>query len=513
MGRALNVAAGLLSGYAAMIANILFSFASVPLALHFLSRQEFGLWALTAQVSNYLLLLDLGMSSSLARILIDHKDSRAAEYATVISTGIIVLVIQGLCVLSAGFGLALILPGLMQIPESLRSNLSLLIEAQCAASGLLFATRIFSNILQAHQRFDLVNLGQIVHFVANFAVLWAGFSFGLGVVSMVAASVAGMLATSICSTLAVWKLSLLPWRDEWQRPRLSVFFSLFSYAKDIFLMAVGWQLVSASQVIIITRVLGLDAAATWTIGTKVFTLAQQMVWRIYDFSQVAFSEMYVRQEWERLRWRFMQTVTVTASLSILVAVVGAACNRDFMLVWTGGKIVWPKVNDLLMGALTIAYSVNRCHSGFVGVTKDIRWARYVYLAEGVIFIGLAVWWSSAMGISGVILAALTSDLLLPGIYGLNRSKAFFGDSRYDMVINWLRMPARFLLLFSSVALLSCVATVRMPYSWRWIVLGVGLSICGSVFLFRCGLSKEIREELEARLRSLLKRRGEKRGGA
>ena len=62
------------SGYVALGANIIFSFASVPFALHYLSRQDFGLWALLMQLVGYLGLIDLGMSGAVTRLLIDHKD-------------------------------------------------------------------------------------------------------------------------------------------------------------------------------------------------------------------------------------------------------------------------------------------------------------------------------------------------------------------------------------------------------------------------------------------------------
>jgi hypothetical protein len=42
--------AGLWAGYTAVGASFLFTLLSVPLALHFLPKTEFGLWALVAQM-------------------------------------------------------------------------------------------------------------------------------------------------------------------------------------------------------------------------------------------------------------------------------------------------------------------------------------------------------------------------------------------------------------------------------------------------------------------------------
>jgi len=76
MSRFKRFAHSLASGYAALASTVLVTLASVPLALHYLSKEEFGLWALASQVAAYLSLIDAGMTGSLSRFLIDHKDHK-----------------------------------------------------------------------------------------------------------------------------------------------------------------------------------------------------------------------------------------------------------------------------------------------------------------------------------------------------------------------------------------------------------------------------------------------------
>ena len=53
MSRLKKFTRSLLSGYVALGANIFYTLASVPLALHYLGKAEFGLWALVSQISGY----------------------------------------------------------------------------------------------------------------------------------------------------------------------------------------------------------------------------------------------------------------------------------------------------------------------------------------------------------------------------------------------------------------------------------------------------------------------------
>jgi len=107
MPRFRRVLHGAASGYVLLIITSLYSLASVPLALHYLSKERFALWALMAGIGGYLSLIDLGMSNSVARLLIDHKDLReGGTYGSLIKTGWLVLVVQAGIVFLAGFGLA-----------------------------------------------------------------------------------------------------------------------------------------------------------------------------------------------------------------------------------------------------------------------------------------------------------------------------------------------------------------------------------------------------------------------
>src|SRR4051794_464510 len=110
MSRFRRAVHGAASGYASLAAAALYSLATLPLALHNLDKERFGLWTLMSSIAGYLSLIDLGMSSSVARLLIDHKDDRQTDtYATMIRTGWLVLAVQALIILAVGFAIAPVL--------------------------------------------------------------------------------------------------------------------------------------------------------------------------------------------------------------------------------------------------------------------------------------------------------------------------------------------------------------------------------------------------------------------
>src|SRR3954468_24543984 len=107
MSRVRRFAHSVASGYVVLAVTAVYALASLPLALHYLSKERFGLWSLMSSITGYLSLIDLGMSGSVARLLIDHKDQReSGTYGSLIQTGWLVLAVQGIIIFMAGFGLA-----------------------------------------------------------------------------------------------------------------------------------------------------------------------------------------------------------------------------------------------------------------------------------------------------------------------------------------------------------------------------------------------------------------------
>src|SRR5437870_5779772 len=122
---------GVASSYLALAAATVATFASIPLALHYLSKERFALWALMSSIGGYLSLIDLGMSASVARLLIDRKDERQqGTYGSLIQTGWLVLLVQGTLLFGVCFVVAPPLTDLLHIPLELKPEFTALLRWQ-----------------------------------------------------------------------------------------------------------------------------------------------------------------------------------------------------------------------------------------------------------------------------------------------------------------------------------------------------------------------------------------------
>jgi O-antigen/teichoic acid export membrane protein len=413
----------------------------------------------------------------------------------VIKTGSLVLLVQGSVVAVAGFVLSLWLPQLMNTPPKLAGSFQQLIALQCLITGFSLAVRMPGQMLAAYQRYDLGNLIQVGQMAVSLGALWLGFSAHMGLYSMVLAGACGVLFTSTLAVGAVLRLRLFPAKAHSGRVTRKVFKELMVFGGDIFVFAVGWQLVSASQVIIVSRTLGLEAAAVWAIATKAFTMAQQFIWRLYDFSGAALSEMVVRGEYSRLHRRLKDLVVVTTSASLLVGAACAICNQPFLLFWTKGRVSWSLSSDILMGLLVLVLSVTRCFTGLGGIAKQMHRVRFLCFYEGVAFVGLAVAFARFWGLPGIIAASILADVLCSGIFGWRMVRTYFADKAEANAWDWFAPSVRYSLFLVPTAAAIFWATRSLSPLAALVLKGTSISIIGGVLLVKFGLTEDAQGEV------------------
>ena len=500
MSRFRRVVHSVASGYVALVATAVYSLASVPLALHYLSTERFGLWSLMAGISGYLSLIDLGMSASVSRLLIDHKDDKQSGlYGSLIKTGWLVLAVQAGIILLVGFLLAPMLSNLLAIQPDFAGDFVGVMRWQCAALALGIVTRMFGHVLLAHQRVDITNYAQTLTLALNFVLLWYFFHAGHGVYSLVWSGLAGSTGAIVLMASACTKLGLFPPAGAWGKTSWSQFKEIFRFGTDLFLVAVGYQMLSASPTLIITRQLGLAEAAVWYAGTRAFNLVSLAIWRVSDVSAPAFSEMIVRGEQALLQQRYKAVLMLTASLSGAAAVIYASCNSLFVSVWTSTShepIIWPPLNDVLLGIWMLVLAILHCHNGFIMLSKKIAFMRYVYFLEGLVFVVAALGLARWGGLRVIIIISLICSIAFSGAYGIWRIKDYFNLPVRTVAWEWLAPMRRMLYLFVPIAFGIWWLSRAVPDPTVRLALNAFLSASVGLYLFlRYGLSSGFQREL------------------
>lgn len=500
MSRLKNFSRNLAASYLQMGVNALYSLVSVPIILHWLSKAEFGIWALLVQFTTYMWLLDMGINQAIARLLIDHKDCREnGEYGSLIKASALVSAIQGMTILAAVFLGSSWLAEIMKIPAEYRATFVSLMRYQGLITTLVFCLNPFVIMLSAHQRMDIQAWQFIGGMMVSLTLLVFFLARGCGIYSFVYANGINVLLLPAYYLWICRRLGFIPRGGEWGKVSWQRFKGVFDYGKEIFKMNVGVQLASASQTIVVARALGLNAAATWAVGTKVYVLMRQLIYQPTSASVPALSEMVARGEMDKLRYRFKNLVGITASLAVFLGVVYVLCNSLFVEVWTSGKIHWTVLNDVLLALWLVINSLQTTNGSLVFANKQIGYLPYVFMAEGCAYILLSIGVGYRWGISGIIAASVVCLTLFSCHFSLRKSRSYFHITFSTLLLDWARPAFKLAALFIPLAVGIWFATSSLPMMPRLVANGVGAGLCGAALFLRLGLPSEIRREAALRL--------------
>jgi len=477
--------------------TVFYGLASVPLALRFLPVEEFGLFMLVLQISGYFSLFDIGMAGATARLLVDHKDDPNGEsYNSLISTGFAVFAVQGMFILLVGLQASSWIVAAVGVPAHLQEDASYLLKWLCVYFSAVTLLKMLNSALYAHQRLDIINAITGITMLLGLVVMVVVLGSGAGLRGLAFVFLLQGLLTVTLQGFACWSLRLLPARQYWRRPTFSQFTAMFRFAKDIFFFNIGSQILEASQLIIVTRTMGLTAAAMWSVGTKVFNLLYQLLTRIEGTAIVFFSEMMVRGEAELLKHRFRQIYQISAAVTVAAVAVAVAINKPFVSLWAEPALAWPVSLSAIMALVVCFNVVTRCHVDLILHTKQLFALRYLYLFEAALFLVLAFWLVSDFGLYGIVTAALICVIMVRFGYTSWRTAVYFQMPVSFICWNWLRRS-----VFSAAALAVFVATsglVSEHFSTPQLQLAAALlwtGIPALIVLFTIAMPEETKSEV------------------
>jgi O-antigen/teichoic acid export membrane protein len=416
---------------------------AIPLALHFLDYERFGLWSFVSQSLGYLLLLDFGVSSSLGRLLaepIHRGDER--EWSGWFNLSLVVLTIQAALIF--GVGLVFVDPILrwFNIPAALLTEARQLWLMMLFLNALTFPLRLFQAILGAQNRVYWAYVGATVSVWIGLVVFYLCLKQNCGSLAYGYSAIAQTLVSLGLPLVAVlrgpnwFRVSLrgIPWHHARE---------LFGFSSAVFVICIAVQVAFMSQSLVITKILGLGAVASFTVCSRVPMLLMQLVWRPFDAFIPRWQIYWAKGQTEPLTKEFRRMVQLTIGLSALAMVCCFAMNRWFVFIFGKQDLYAGKLFDFFFALFVIVQVWNHCLSFNFVLAKRMKGLAAVAAADTVIGIGLAIMGTKMFGLTGYIaftalyglmgIAVWYITLKAPAILGLSPGK-LFKDSSMSLLV-------------------------------------------------------------------------------
>jgi O-antigen/teichoic acid export membrane protein len=488
-----------LGTYAVYAAAIVSGLLVTPITLHALGNDAFGIWAFIGSITIYLSVLDLGVGPSIIRFAAEARGRRSPEDTNdIASNGLMLYALIGVATLPIGVGIAWLVPELITTPDDLvwPARISTLLLVLSIAAR--FPLGLFNNLLIAQQRFDLLNLANFVGTVLYAAAVAIFLPHGGGLILL------GVLTFGV--TLLRLGLPLAWLRRE--LPDLRLRRALVSRARLRELTSISWsnflvhlasKVVFATDVVVVGIVLGAEAATLYAIPAKLFALAFGLGNVGSGLLYPAFAEHEGAGESARQRRLLLAGLRGGTAAAVLLAFPLLLIPDLLIEAWVGdGYGASSPVMALLALVLLVHQPIYLVTQFLIARARQHEIAR-VLVGAGVVNIVLSVVLASTVGIWGVALSTLLTDIavLLYVVPVLVAPAASLGVATFA----WATLKPVIPGAVAALVVLVGIARVAQPDTLLELLpLGVVWTLVCSWALWRFGLDPEERAGLGRELR-------------
>ena len=175
--------------YLAIFVNAIVGLIVLPLNVQYLGASAYGLWMLTASITTYFSVLELGYGGAVIRFVAQYRAKKDPQGLNeILSTMYTVFTIMGVLAYGMAIVLAVLMPFIFNLaPEQVNTGRAVLLIIALNVT-LHFVFAVYGGVVNGFQRYYLNNVigtvTTIVGAVVNVVVLWLGY----GLIELVAAT-------------------------------------------------------------------------------------------------------------------------------------------------------------------------------------------------------------------------------------------------------------------------------------------------------------------------------------
>lgn len=462
----------------------------LPFILGRIGTENYGLWLACGELLAYSAMVDVGVLGVLPW-LIAEKDGQGDRQAIrdLISNGVAVA-----CVISVLYFLAALMlwqfaTRIVDLTETQRQALTGPLLLVMTGTAIAFPLRTFYTVLLGLQDAVFTGVLSIAQWALNIIIILTLLIKGYGLYALaVAAVVPTLLVCLLC--LIRTRMSEPELLAGWRRPAISQMLYLLKQGFGVWVSALGWRMVAASNSIVILSIGTPEMVVVYACTAKLGEILMPLSWQLSDSGLVGLAQLHGEGVGQRVR------EVVLAMLRLLligaggVAVLMLALNHTFVTLWVGADKFGGLTLTSLLAATVIGLSLVHGIIVPAAVMGDRFQIGMVTLIQGGVNLLLALGLGSLFGLRGVAMAGLCSSFLIAFPLGMRFLKRRTGLSlrvlSREVFRPWLlRLVALFAISLaigiwlphkSLIALLCLAPLLGCLYVWHMRPLYIGIPV-------------------------------------
>lgn len=241
---------------------------SVPVFIHKLGLEQYGIFAIISVIGNLNLLTNFGLNGALMVYVAKQGKGRESDH-DIAATQIVMLGIMTVFVSTILIFKEQIISGMFSIPARYGTDSEKLLICLALANAILLVGQTYTAVIDAQQKIHLTNISQFIYSLIYWVGMITAVSLGGGLISIgiiaMSAAIIWFVLVFVLFRLSWGRLSLKGLKSQLKK---SVKKQL-SYGGKIYLSGMAGFMFEPLSKILLSNFVGLNAVGLFEIGIKI----------------------------------------------------------------------------------------------------------------------------------------------------------------------------------------------------------------------------------------------------
>ena len=400
----------------AKLISIATALISVPLTLHYLGPERYGMWMTMSSVVAMLSFADLGIGTGILNAVSAAygKDQQSAirEY---VSSGYVALTAIAIVIMALFAVFHAFVPWFRVFnvtSQAAREDVAPAFVVLVSCFALAIPLGVVQRVQIGLQKGFMANLWQCAGSLLGLAGVIAAIALQAGLPMLILAFVGGPLAASALNNIVFFG-----WLERQMAPRLqAVSLQATGRIAHIGFMFFMLQAVIAatfySDNIVVAQLLGAAAVTEYAVPQRLFSMIGVVLgmalWSLWP----AYGEAVARGDHAWAQLTLKRSFFAAVGLSALGSLVLICAGNWIIHMWVGHSITAPLPLLLGLGLLQVVQAGGGAISGYLNGTNFVGFQVVAGLFTAILAIALKILLVPIIGTSGVVWATILSYFLL-----------------------------------------------------------------------------------------------------
>jgi O-antigen/teichoic acid export membrane protein len=397
---------GVCSNLAAKATAVGTWFVLTPFLLAHLGTDGYALWVLLTSIAWYGFLLDVGIGGAVIKYVAEHiaRDERQAARELVASA---VWLFTGLAgaALILGLFAAPILPAVLGVPETLRSETEWLIVMTGVNVAITIAMTPSFAVLHGLQRYDLHNGAHVAATLIEAVAVVGALLAGGGLTGMVAAFIPANILTCYLAASLV-RRAAPDLRVRWRGASRDAFRRIAHFSGPLFAIEFSGRLQTKTDEFVIAMFRPLAAVAPYALARKLAELIEAIVTQCVKVVMPLASQLQAGADGTGLQHLYLTASRVALGVCTPLCIVLMFLGGEILSLWVGPSYAQYAP---LVGVLAVSYLFRSSQRPAIEILLGIARHRIIAataLATGAANVALSVTLLPRLGLMGAAIGTL-----------------------------------------------------------------------------------------------------------